>query len=74
MATVARAGRESGRRTRQKNPKRPQPSIAAASSSSAGMLLKNGRRMMIVSGIPKAANGSATPSGLSSRPMARSRM
>ena len=59
--TVASAGRASGSRTRQKNPNVLQPSILAASSSSAGMLLKNGRRMMIVRGSPKAASGSATP-------------
>ena len=47
-ATVARTGRDSGSRIRQKNPNGPQPSIAAASSSSFGMLRKNGRRMMIV--------------------------
>ena len=71
---MASAGRDSGSSTRQKNPNGPQPSIAAASSSSIGMLRKNGRRMMIVSGRPKAASGSATPSGLSSSPRSRTRM
>ena len=66
--TVARAGRESGSSTRQKNPNGPQPSMRAASSSSVGMLRKNGRRMTIVSGSPKAACGIATPSGLSDSP------
>ena len=44
--TVASAGRARGRRTRQKKPNELQPSIRAASSSSAGMLRKNGRRIM----------------------------
>ena len=73
-ATVARTGRDSGRRIRQKNPNDPQPSIDAASSSSVGMLRKNGRRMTIVSGRPKAASGRAIPSGLSSSPRSRTRM
>ncbi len=73
-ATVARAGRESGSSTRQKNPNGPQPSMSAASSSSAGMLRKKGRRMRIVKGSWKAAWGIATPSGLSSRPRPRTRM
>ena len=72
--TVARAGRESGRRIRQKKPNDPQPSIDAASSSSLGMLLKNGRRMTTVRGRPKAASGRAIPSGLSSSPRSRTRM
>ena len=38
------------------------------------MLWKNGRRMMIVIGRPKAAWGSATPSGLSSSPRLRTMM
>ena len=66
MVTVSSAGRHSGRRTRQKKPNRPQPSIAAASSSSVGMARMKGRRMMIVIGMPKAASGSATPSSVSS--------
>ena len=73
-ATVTRTGFDSGRRMRKKNPSGPQPSIAAASSSSFGMLRKNGRRMMIVSGSAKAASGRARPSGLSSSPMSRTRM
>ena len=73
-ATVASTGRDSGSRIRQKKPNGPQPSIGAASSSSVGMLRKNGRRMMIVSGSPNAAWGRATPSGLSSSPRSRTRM
>ena len=72
--TVARAGRASGSSTRQKNPNEPQPSIRAASSSSTGMLRKNGRRMTIDSGSPKAACGSATPSRLPDSPSWRIRM
>ena len=37
IATVISAGRDSGSRIRQKKPSRVQPSIAAASSSSAGI-------------------------------------
>ena len=51
MVTVTSAGCDSGTRTRRKNPNRLQPSIAAASSSSAGIARMNGRRMMIVIGI-----------------------
>ena len=51
--TVASAGRASGSSTRQKNPNELQPSIRAASSSSVGMLRKNGRRITIVSGRAK---------------------
>ena len=72
--TVARAGRARGSRTRQKNPNELQPSIRAASSSSAGMLRKNGRRMTIVSGSANAACGSATPHGVPVRPRFRTRM
>ena len=72
--TVASTGRESGSRMRQKKRNGPQPSIAAASCSSFGKLAKNGRRMMIVIGSPKAACGSATPSGLSSSPRFRTMM
>ena len=67
IVTVISAGRVSGSRTRQKNPNDVQPSIAAASSSSAGTARMNGRRMITVIGIPNAASGSATPSSVSSR-------
>ena len=69
--TVARTGRDSGRTIFQKNRNGPHPSRAAASSSSAGMLRKNGRSTMIVVGRANAACGRATPSGLSSRPKLR---
>ena len=72
--TVASAGRDSGSSTRQKKPNEPQPSMRAASSSSIGMLRKNGRRMTIESGSPKAACGSATPSRLPDSPTWRMRM
>ncbi|URN11540.1 hypothetical protein LUW77_04920 [Streptomyces radiopugnans] len=44
------------------------PSIAAASSISFGMALRNGTRMMTVTGRPKAICGTITPSRLSTRP------
>ena len=47
--------------------------MRAASSSSIGMLRKNGRRMTIESGNPKAACGSATPSRLPDSPSWRMR-
>ena len=72
--TVASTGRDSGSRMRTKKRNGPQPSMAAASCRSDGMLWKNGRRMMIVIGRPKAACGSATPSGLSSSPRLRTMM
>ena len=55
--TVARTGRDSGSTIFQKKRNGPQPSIAAASSSSAGMLRKNGRSTMIVVGSANAACG-----------------
>ena len=72
--TVAMAGRDSGSSTRQKNPNEPHPSMRAASSSSNGMLRKNGRKMTIESGSPKAACGRATPSRLPDSPTWRIRM
>ena len=72
--TVARTGRDSGRTIFQKNRNGPQPSMAAASSSSAGMLRKNGRSTMIVVGRANAACGRATPNELLISPKDRSEM
>ena len=46
---------------RQKTWMRDAPSMTAASSSSFGIAMRNGRRMMIVTGSANAACGSATP-------------
>ena len=49
IVTVSSAGRVSGSKMRQKKPNDVHPSIAAASSSSAGTARMNGRRMITVS-------------------------
>ena len=69
IATVIRAGRDSGSRIRTKNRILVAPSTVAASSSSAGIARMNGRRMTIVTGSENAASGSATPNRLSFMPI-----
>ena len=60
-ATVARAGRESGSRIRQKNPNVLQPSMAAASSSSRGDAPEERPQDDDRHGRPKAACGQGHP-------------
>ena len=71
---VASTGRDIGSAITRKNRNGPQPSIAAASSSSGGMARKKGRSTMTEVGRRKAAWGSATPSGLLSRSRLRTVM
>ena len=53
IATIIRAGLDSGRMIRQKTPQLEQPSIRAASSRSVGMLKKNWRSRKVKNGPPK---------------------
>ena len=61
-------GSASGMAIRKKNPRRLEPSMAAASSISLGMPRRNGVRMMTVVGSPKAICGMAMPIRWSTRP------
>jgi len=67
-------GIESGTTIRKKNPSRPAPSMAAASSSSLGMARRNGTRMITVVGRAKAICGRMMPPRLLVRPRFRTMM
>src|SRR5690606_33129161 len=74
MPTVMTPGSDSGTTIRKKKPRRPDPSMAAASSISFGMARRNGTRMMIVVGRANAICGSTMPPIVFISPRSRIRM